>query len=90
MQIDLNKLERILPTVRKPGRYVGGEYNSLVKNWDATPTRVCLAFPDIYDLGMSNLAGRTRLPAMGGYDRGDARGRYSALQPGEQTLSGRV
>jgi len=55
MQIDLNRLEHILPTVQKPGRYVGGEYNSVVKDWEATPTRVCLAFPDIYDLGMSNL-----------------------------------
>jgi radical SAM family uncharacterized protein len=55
MQVDLNLLEHILPTVRKPGRYVGGEYNSVVKDWEATPTRVCLAFPDIYDLGMSNL-----------------------------------
>ncbi|MFO7740758.1 MAG: B12-binding domain-containing radical SAM protein, partial [Anaerolineae bacterium] len=55
MQIDLNQLERILPTVRKPGRYVGGEVNSVVKDWAETPTRVCLAFPDIYDLGMSNL-----------------------------------
>jgi radical SAM family uncharacterized protein len=34
---------------------VGGEYNSVVKDWQATPTHVCLAFPDIYDLGMSNL-----------------------------------
>jgi radical SAM family uncharacterized protein len=53
--IDLERLERILPTVRTPGRYVGGEYNSIVKDWDAVSTRVCLAFPDIYDLGMSNL-----------------------------------
>ncbi len=59
MQIDLKKLEHILPTVRKPGRYVGGEYNSVGLSedygWDAASTRVCLAFPDIYDLGMSNL-----------------------------------
>ena len=55
MQIDLNRLEHILPTVQKPGRYTGGEYNSVVKDWEKTPTRVCLAFPDIYDLGMSNL-----------------------------------
>jgi radical SAM family uncharacterized protein len=55
MQIDLDRLEHILPTVRKPGRYVGGEYNSIVEDWGAKPTRVCLAFPDIYDLGMSNL-----------------------------------
>ena len=55
MRVDLEKLERILPTVQKPGRYVGGEYNSVVKDWHTTATRVCLAFPDIYDLGMSNL-----------------------------------
>ncbi|MGD2104043.1 MAG: TIGR03960 family B12-binding radical SAM protein [Anaerolineae bacterium] len=55
MQIDLAALERILPTVRTPGRYVGAEINSMVKDWEATSTRVCLAFPDIYDLGMSNL-----------------------------------
>jgi radical SAM family uncharacterized protein len=49
------KLERILPTVEKPGRYTGGELNSVVKDWTRGQTRVCLAFPDIYDLGMSNL-----------------------------------
>lgn len=55
MQIDLERLERVLPTVQKPGRYVGAEVNSVVKDWATTPTRVCLAFPDLYDLGMSNL-----------------------------------
>ncbi len=55
MQIDLNRLEHILPTVRKPGRYIGGEYNAIYKDWETTSMRVCLAFPDIYDLGMSNL-----------------------------------
>lgn len=50
-------LEKILPTVEKPGRYTGGELNSVVKDWsDARiEVRVCVAFPDIYDLGMSNL-----------------------------------
>jgi len=50
-----NKLERILPTVQKPGRYIGGELNQVVKNWEAIQTHVALAFPDIYDLGMPNL-----------------------------------
>ena len=50
-----SKLERILPTVRKPGRYTGGELNQEVKDWGAIETRVALVFPDIYDLGMSNL-----------------------------------
>ena len=48
-------LERILPRVDKPGRYTGGEYNEIVKDWLEVDYRVALAFPDIYDLGMSNL-----------------------------------
>ena len=49
------KLERILPTVQKPGRYTGGELNQVVKDWDSIETRLALVFPDIYDIGMSNL-----------------------------------
>ncbi len=49
------QLERILPTVQKPGRYVGGELNQILKPWDSVETRVALAFPDIYDLGLPNL-----------------------------------
>ena len=48
-------LQRLLPRVAKPGRYTGGEYNQIVKDWDAIDFKVALAFPDIYDLGMSNL-----------------------------------
>ncbi|MGD8605044.1 MAG: TIGR03960 family B12-binding radical SAM protein [Anaerolineales bacterium] len=48
-------LERILPTVQKPGRYTGGELNQIVKDWDRIPLRMAMAFPDIYDLAMSNL-----------------------------------
>jgi len=50
-----HKLDRILRQVEKPGRYVGGEYNSVVKDWNQIDVKVALAFPDIYDLGMSNL-----------------------------------
>ncbi|UCD98685.1 MAG: TIGR03960 family B12-binding radical SAM protein [Chloroflexota bacterium] len=50
-----NRLKRILPTVRKPGRYTGGELNQILKDWTTTKTKVGLVFPDIYDLGMSNL-----------------------------------
>ncbi|MFW5691158.1 MAG: TIGR03960 family B12-binding radical SAM protein [Chloroflexota bacterium] len=48
-------LDRVLLRVEKPGRYVGGEYNSIVKDWDTIDFRVALAFPDTYDIGMSNL-----------------------------------
>ena len=49
-------LDHILPTVAKPGRYVGGELNQIEKDWHPEVTSIALVFPDIYDLGMSNLA----------------------------------
>lgn len=51
----IQRLERILPTVEKPGRYVGGELNEIRKDWDSVRTHVALAFPDIYDIGVPNL-----------------------------------
>lgn len=48
-------LERTLLTVEKPGRYVGGELNQVVKSWESISTKVLLAFPDIYDIGLPNL-----------------------------------
>ena len=50
-----SRLERILLKVQKPGRYVGGELNSVVKDWEKTETKVAFVFPDIYDIGVSNL-----------------------------------
>ncbi len=49
------KLDRILLKVQKPGRYVGGELNCVYKDWNAVQTRVALVFPDIYDIGVSNV-----------------------------------
>lgn len=49
------QLEKILYHVEKPGRYVGGEHNQILKDWDAIRTHVCLVFPDIYDIGQPNL-----------------------------------
>ena len=50
-----SRLDRILLKVQKPGRYVGGELNITVKDWDTVKTRVALVFPDIYDIGVSNV-----------------------------------
>ncbi len=50
------RIESLLHRVQKPGRYVGGEYNAVHKRWEEADLHVCLAFPDIYDLGMSNYA----------------------------------
>ncbi len=50
-----DRLERILLEVQKPGRYVGGELNIVVKDWARVKTKVALVFPDIYDIGVSNV-----------------------------------
>lgn len=55
MVVDERELDAILPEVEKPARYVGGEYNSVTKDWQQVDVKVALAFPDIYELGMSNL-----------------------------------
>ena len=52
------KLQRILPTVQKPARYTGGEYNEIKKNLDAVRVRVAFCFPDTYEIGMSNVGMR--------------------------------
>ncbi len=41
--------------VEKPARYLGGEVGAVVKDWGAARAKVCLAFPDLYDVGMSHL-----------------------------------
>lgn len=52
----INKeVEKILLKVQKPGRYVGGELNSVVKNKDEVDIRFAFCFPDTYEIGMSHL-----------------------------------
>ncbi|HEY2516739.1 MAG TPA: TIGR03960 family B12-binding radical SAM protein [Polyangiaceae bacterium] len=41
--------------VQKPARYLGGEFGAAVKDWASVQAKVCLAFPDLYDIGMSHL-----------------------------------
>ncbi len=50
-QVDWARIEPLLMQVEKPARYVGGEFNQVVRP-DAR-VRACLAFPDLYELGMS-------------------------------------
>ena len=52
------RLERILPRVQKPARYVGGEFNAIMKDKGAVDTRIAFCFPDTYEIGMSNLGMR--------------------------------
>ena len=42
-----------LYSVEKPSRYLGGEFNSIVKDWEKTLYKVALLYPDLYEVGMS-------------------------------------
>ena len=52
------RLKRILPRVQKPARYSGGEYNQIIKDKEHVALRMALCFPDVYEIGMSNLGMR--------------------------------
>ena len=51
-------IQRILPSVQKPARYTGGEYNEIKKDLSDVRVRVAFCFPDTYEIGMSNLGMR--------------------------------
>lgn len=50
-----HEIERLLLKVQKPGRYVGGELNSVIKDKEQVKTRFAFCFPDTYEIGMSHL-----------------------------------
>jgi radical SAM family uncharacterized protein len=52
----IQRLNDLLYQVSRPGRYTGGEWNSIRKDWDTTPVKIALSYPDTYEIGMSNLA----------------------------------
>ena len=49
------RLEKILPLVQKPARYIGGELNSVIKDKNSVDVRYAFCFPDSYEIGMSHL-----------------------------------
>ena len=50
-----DKLQNILPFVTKPGRYLGNEWNAVHKSVSNVTVRFLLAYPDLYEVGMSHL-----------------------------------
>ncbi|NLG52033.1 MAG: TIGR03960 family B12-binding radical SAM protein [Chloroflexi bacterium] len=49
------RLHSLLKQVQKPARYVGQELNSINKDWNSVQVTLALAYPDLYEIGMSNL-----------------------------------
>ena len=61
-------LHRLLPTVQKPARYTGGEYNEVKKDPADVRVNVAFCFPDTYEIGMSNVGMRILYGVMNGMD----------------------
>ena len=53
--MDTNRLEKLMLSVQKPGRYSGGEINSVIKDKSKVDVRFAFCFPDTYEIGMSHL-----------------------------------
>ena len=47
--------DEILLKIEKPARYIGGEYNSVMKDPEKVDVRFAMCFPDVYEIGMSHL-----------------------------------
>ena len=77
-----SSLEPLLPLVSKPIQYVGGELNSVAKDWDAADVRWALMYPDAYEVGAAQ-------PGHPDSVR-DPERRDAACWPSEPTASGRT
>ncbi|MBQ7654189.1 MAG: B12-binding domain-containing radical SAM protein, partial [Clostridia bacterium] len=49
------KVENLILSVQKPGRYTGGELNSVIKDKEKVDIRYAFCFPDTYEIGMAHI-----------------------------------
>jgi radical SAM family uncharacterized protein len=80
------QLEPLLPAVRKPVQYVGGELNSVVKDWDAAEVRWALMYPDAYEVGVPNQGVQILYEVLNGCDGVLAERTYSVWPDLEQLM----
>lgn len=81
--------EAFLHLVQKPARYVGGEHGERRKDWDAVSCRMCLAFPDLYEVGMSHLGYKILYGVLNAHDRLLAERAYAPWDDMERELRAR-
>src|SRR5262247_4141059 len=80
------RLEPLLPLVRKPVQYVGGELNAVVKDWDAADVRWALMYPDAYEVGVANQGIQILYEVLNGCDGVLAERTYSVWPDMERLL----
>ena len=75
--------------VKKPGRYLGGEHGEARKPWESVDARICLAFPDVYEVGMSHLGYKILYGILNSHPRILAERTYAPWVDMEQELRAR-
>jgi radical SAM family uncharacterized protein len=80
------ELEPLLPLVRRPVQYVGGEVNSVVKDWDAAEVRWALMYPDAYEVGVPNQGVQILYEVLNGCDGVLAERTYSVWPDLEELM----
>jgi radical SAM family uncharacterized protein len=80
------QLEALLPLVRKPVQYVGGELNSVTKDWDAAEVRWALMYPDAYEVGVPNQGVQILYEVLNGCDGVLAERTYSVWPDLEELM----
>src|SRR5436190_13330445 len=80
------RLEPMLPLVRKPVQYVGGELNAVVKDWDAADVRWALMYPDAYEVGVANQGIQILYEVLNGQDGVLAERTYSVWPDAEALM----
>lgn len=78
-----------LREVNKPAQYLGGEQGQVRKDWDAAHCRMCLAFPDLYEIGMSHLGYKILYGIINKHERLLAERAYAVWGDMEQALRSR-
>ncbi len=61
--------DKLLLSVQKPARYIGGEVNTVYKDLSEVDTHFCFCFPDVYDVGMCHLGLQILYSGINSYDR---------------------
>jgi radical SAM family uncharacterized protein len=80
------ELEPLLPLVSKPVQYVGGELNSVIKDWDAADVRWALMYPDAYEVGVPNQGVQILYEVLNGCDGVLAERTYSVWPDLEELM----
>src|SRR5437763_11251092 len=82
------RLEPLLPQVSKPVQYVGGELNSVVKDWESADVRWALMYPDAYEVGLPNQGLQILYEVLNGRDGVLAERTYSVWPDLEKLMRG--